>query len=397
MKYVFLSLFVLSAISNNAQDSTRNDRDSIAGKMKIAIFAPLYLDSAFDANNEYRYAKNNFPKFINSGLEFYEGAQLALDSLNDEGVELEVFVYDTRSATETLDQQLARPELSDVSLIIAHCSNNEVRALSDLALKRKIPVINTTVPNDAGTTANPYFILLNPTLRTQCEGIYRFLQKHYSIEPLVVFRRKGAADNAIKRLFDEYSQSTMGVPLKLKYVELPDNFTAVQLRSHLDSNRTSVCIAGSLDMNFGRNLALQLASISKSYPLVIMGMPTWDGIRDFSRPEYKGPDIIYSTPFYNSRNDKVSLGINNYFNQSMFARPSDMVFRGYEVTWKFAKLLMNHGSDLSSNLSSKQNNVFTEYDIQPVLNKKTLVLDYFENKKLYFLKWKDGLINVSSL
>src|SRR5918911_1150193 len=51
---------------------------------KIAIFAPLYLDSAFDASHEYRYGKNVFPKFINSGLEFYEGVQLALDSLAKE-------------------------------------------------------------------------------------------------------------------------------------------------------------------------------------------------------------------------------------------------------------------------------------------------------------------------
>lgn len=55
-----------------------------APKFKIAIFAPLYLDSAFDDQSEYRYAKNTFPKFINPGLEFYEGAQLALDSLNKE-------------------------------------------------------------------------------------------------------------------------------------------------------------------------------------------------------------------------------------------------------------------------------------------------------------------------
>ena len=52
--------------------------------------------------HEYRYAKNVFPKFINPGLEFYEGAQLALDSLNKENAPLEVFIYDTRSAKETL-------------------------------------------------------------------------------------------------------------------------------------------------------------------------------------------------------------------------------------------------------------------------------------------------------
>ncbi len=56
---------------------------------QVAIFAPLFLDSAFDAAGIYRY-DNNFPKFLNPGLEFYEGAQLALDSLQKEQVKLDV-------------------------------------------------------------------------------------------------------------------------------------------------------------------------------------------------------------------------------------------------------------------------------------------------------------------
>jgi hypothetical protein len=380
------AFFLSSFVAAHAQT------DSAVVKHKIAIFVPLYLDSAFDASHEYKYAKNVFPKFINSGLEFYEGAQLALDSLNKEGSPLEIFIYDTRSATETLEQQLAKTELAGVELIIAHCSNNEVRMLSETAAKRKIPIINTTVPNDAGTTANPFFILLNPTLKTQCEGIYRHIQKYYSINPAIVFRRKGSADDAIKMLFDEYSKSTVAVPLKLKYVELGENFTAEQLKTYLDSTRNSLCIAGSLDMNFGRQLVLQLASIGKQYPISVMGMPTWDGIKEFSKQEFRGIEIIYSTPFYNTKTDKVSQGIFTHFNTKMYARPSDMVFRGYEVTWKFARLLLKYGKDLSSSLGNKQDKVFTDFDIQPVLNKKTMVLDYFENKKLYFLKWHDGII-----
>ena len=79
-----------------------------SARQRIAIFTPLYLDSAFDNSNEYKYAKNVFPKFINPGLEFYEGAQLALDSLNKEGAELEIFIYDTRSTKESIQQQLAK-------------------------------------------------------------------------------------------------------------------------------------------------------------------------------------------------------------------------------------------------------------------------------------------------
>ena len=166
--------------------------DSLPSKYKIAIFAPLYLDSAFNSFTEYRYAKNVFPKFINPGLEFYEGAQLALDSLGKEGKELEVFVYDTRSAKETLEEQLNKSELEDIDLIIAHCGNNEVRTFAEIGMRKNIPVINVTVPNDGGTTNNPFFVVLNPTLRTQCEGIYKYIQKYYSIQPISCFQKKGS-------------------------------------------------------------------------------------------------------------------------------------------------------------------------------------------------------------
>jgi hypothetical protein len=154
----------------------------------------------------------------------------------------------------------------------------------------------------------------------------------------------------------------------------------------------TLCIAGSLDINFGRRLAQQLASINAKYPATLMGMPTWDAIREFSRPEFRGLEIIYSTPFYNPQTDKVSQSITNYFNNTMYARPSDMVFRGYDATWRFSKLLLKYGKDLSSNLGNRQVKVFIDYDIQPVMNKQTMTLDYFENKKLYFLKWQDGII-----
>ncbi len=385
-------LFLLIAILTMTFFCVNAQNDSLVPKHRIAIFAPLYLDSAFVADTVYRYPKNVFPKFINPGLEFYEGAQLALDSLNKEGIPLEVFVYDTRSASESLMQQLNKTELDNVELIIAYCTNNEVKLLADEGLKMNIPVINANLPNDGAVTNNPFFVVLNPTLKTQCTGIYRHIQKYYSLDQLIMFRKKGQMEDRIKSYFDEFNKSTASIPLKIKYVDLADSFTVNQLLLHLDSNQQTLCIAGSMDENFGKRLALQLASIRNQYPVSIMGMPTWDGIKDFSKPEYKGIGIIYSTPFYNSKTDKVSTGITSYFNAKMFARPSDMVFRGYEVTWKYVKLLLQYGKDIASSLGNKQNKVFTDFDIQPVLNRQNMTLDYFENKKLYFLKWEDGII-----
>ncbi len=362
-------------------------------KHKIAVFCPLYLDSAFnayDTSARYLYAKTEFPKFINPGLEFYEGVRLALDSLNKESAPLEVYVYDTRSAAESLAQQLSGPEMDSMEMIIAHCTATEEKFLADEGLKRNIPVINANLPNDGNVTGNPFLVIMNSTLRTQCEGILKFIQKYYSLNPVILFRKKGSLEDRIKSYFDDYNNTTSSIPVKFRYVNLPDSFSVTQLRPFLDSMQQTVCIAGSLDENFARLLTKQLTLAAKKFPSTLIGMPTWDNIKDFKKNDFKSIDIVYGTPFYNTKTDNISQEIINYYGKEMYMRPSDMVFRGYEVTMKFVRLLLQYGKDIASNLANHQPRIFTDFDIQPVLNRQTMTLDYFENKKIYFLKYKDG-------
>src|SRR3954467_6664795 len=109
MKRFFLLVFVFGTMSVlHAQNIQRH---------KIAIFTPLYLDSAFDANGEFKYEKTG-ARFVHPGLDFYYGAQLALDSLQKRGAPLEVFVYDTKGH-ESINEQLTKPEMEDVEMFIA--------------------------------------------------------------------------------------------------------------------------------------------------------------------------------------------------------------------------------------------------------------------------------------
>lgn len=382
--------YLLSTVCCLLSTGTFAQTSPTVQKQKIAVFAPLYLDSAFDVSGNYRYDKT-FPKFINPGLEFIEGIQLALDSLNKEKSFLEVFVYDTKSVTKTVAQQLQ--EMDSVGMIIAYATAQENWLFAETARARKIPYINPNLPNDGGITNNPYFVLLNSTLKTHIDAIYRFLQKNYSTNSLVLFRKKGTMEDMIADLFRNAEKNTASVPLKIKTVELADSFNVKQLVNHLDSNKTIVCISGSLDEQFNRRLTMMLASLHKIYMTTIIGMPTLEALsKDFGQAEFKGPEFIYSTPFYNARTDKVSHSITEYFSAKLYARPSDMVLRGYETAWRFGKLLLKYKTDLSSNIFRKEFNVFRDFDIQPVINRQNNQLDYFENKKLYFIKWQDGVI-----
>lgn len=362
-------------------------------RQRIAIFTPLYLDSAFDATGNYRYDAKTFPRQSSAGLEFWEGAELAIDSLKKEGVQLDIHVYDTRASQQQFDSLLASEDFKQTDLMIGQVKDaTEAVKFANLAATLNIPFVNANLPNDQGIANNPNYVILSPTLQTHCNGIYRFLQKNYSLQEIIVFRKKGTTEDRIRNYFAEFEKTTT-VKLKLRYIMLEDNFTQDKLEVYLNEGKPNICVAGSFDATFAQNLCQQLALLSKAnMPNVVIGMPTWEQM-DFEKSQYKNLEIIYGTAFYIAPAGKLASSVSENFKTSFYSRPSDMVFRGYETLYHFGHLLKLYGHNLGSSLSDKKYMLFGgEFDIQPVINRATMTLDYFENKKLYFVKKLDGVV-----
>lgn len=389
-----VGLVLLLTVQSSAQDSSLLMVQSKPVKQKqvVTFLLPLYLDSAFDASGQYRFGKQ-FPRYFLPGLEFYEGVQLAIDSLNKEHVELDVNVLDTRSG-KSITTLIQDPAVQEASLLVGHISNNEIRPLADFANKNQVPFINVNIPNDAGVTNNPYMVILNSTLASHAEGIYNYLEKKMNAATsILVFTKNGTQEARLKTYLTDVEKSKPGSKLKLKYITLPANFQATNLLPYLDSNKSTIAVAGSLDVQFARKLAGELAVLNKTYPVQVMGMPTWDGIRDFEGDEYRDLEIMYTIPFNPIRTDSLSSSINTYFRDKLYSRPSDMVFRGYEVMYRFGKMVAEQGANLALGLGEKKYQVFTDFDIQPVLlNKQQQQLDYFENKKVYVVRLLNGTV-----
>jgi len=351
-------------------------------KHKIAIFTPLYLDSAFDASGNFIYEKTG-ARFVNAGLDFYYGAQLALDSLQKRGAPLEVFFCDSRGK-QSLQYQLAKPEMTDIEMVIAQSNASETKLLAETAVRKKIPFISATFPNDAGMEDNPYFVILNTTLKAHTESIYRFLQKYHSLDKIVVFRKPGTQEDLLKSYFTDITSSTVSSPLNIKFVDLKADYVPQTLAVHLDSTKRTVVIAGSLDEAFATKLTQTLSFLNNKYPVRVIGMPTWE---NFSFNKAHDLEIIYTNPFNYDRSSALVTALSAEYAKTMSVKPSDLFFRGYETTLRFALLILDTDKDVASNLSRKANTVFTQFDIQPVFKDEAkMSLDYFENKHLYFVK-----------
>lgn len=360
--------------------------DSTLKNKRIIIFAPFYLDSAYDASGNYRFGKS-IPKFLNAGLEINQGLQFAIDSLQKKNSKLEVHVFDTKSKKK-LESFLLKEEVKTATLFIGHVNVNEASILAKAASSLSIPFINLNLPNDAGVKNNPNYIVLNPTLGTHCTGIYKYLQKSYALSTILYFRKKGAGDDRLKAMFTAAEQSTASVPLKIKYITLEDSVETDNLARFLDSTKNNVCLIGSLDLNFSTELCKKFSALSPNYQSTLIGMPTWEQV-DFSKFAYKGIEVVYSSQLYINPDNKLVQYIQRHYKTKFFSRASDMVFSTFETVLYFGQLVIE-STKAPLNIAKKSNTLFSELDIHPVMNKQTGKPDYFENKKLYFIKKQDG-------
>jgi hypothetical protein len=368
-----------------------------SNRYHIAVFLPLYLDSAFDASGNYRFDQN-FPKYLNPGLEFYEGMELAMDSLQKRGARVDITVYDTRNGSKSIKQMLEEPAFAKMELMIGHVTPDELRLLANASRNQQIPFINVNFPNDGGVTNNPDLVILNTTLRAHCEAIYKFIQRNWATSNILYLRKAGIQEDRLRNDFAEIEKNTASVPLHMKYINMDNGVDLAQLVPLMDSNAKTVVLVGSLDENFGKAVCAKLAPVCKTYPIKMIGMPTWDAVNDFGSPAYTDLEIYYTTPFYMNPADSLVLSIQQNYKARFFSRPSDMVYRGYETILHFGQLLESHMGMLDGTIGERKFKVFNDFDIQPVFSNRdstgqtghAITLQYLENKKVYYIKKVNG-------
>lgn len=354
----------------------------------IALFTSLYLDSAFNSDLSYRYGKN-FPKQSISGLEFYLGAQFAIDSLKTyPELNVKVHVYDIRSQSGNIQKITSSPVMDSIDLIIGAVSGNEYLQLAKIAQEKAIPFVSATYPNDGGIKNNPFVLVASPKLNTHLQATYNYILRNLTTFNLIYARRKNTLDNRISDAFNELNKGSNGTPpVRYKTAILSDFPNPQEILSQIDSTKENVIIVGSLDENFGRSLALSTQQITKkSIAVSFVGMPTWEGIKEIQNPEFKNISIVYSNSFYNKK-DSWSKGFEEAYRKKTFSRPSDFAYKGYELTWFFSWLLNKYGRDLINHVNEKSYILQTDFDFRPIMwSKDATQPDYYENKRVYLVR-----------
>ena len=384
LKKIFLPLLLTTAcIITKAADTTQLP-------VRIAIVLPLNLDSAFNGY-EYNLSNTKISQYFLSGLEFYNGVMMAVDSLQKENANIEVWVYDMHKQNQSLQQLTSEMQVLNFSLVIASVTTSaEQKAISDFSAQNSIPVISATFPNNIYLNSNPFFLMLNPTWETHIDAVYDYLLKNYKGKKITLFTRKGSLEDGIIK---ELQKMNTRQYINFSTIVLNDNFSDTDVVAHLNNLSQNIILCGSLNEGFGKTLIKALNDNGLAYANVLIGMPTWSGMSGITGTETENLQIVITSPYNYLKSNSTLESISESYKTLYYTRPSDMVLKGYETMYHFTKLLLSNPDTFINRSSDSTYKISNEYNFQPVrLSQTSFVPDYLENKKIYYIKISSGKI-----
>jgi hypothetical protein len=353
--------------------------------LRIGLFVPLWLDSAYAETGEYRYGKG-FPRQSIPGLEFYQGVTFALDTLRGNGkANLDLRVFDIRSRQGSIALVSRLPVMDSLDLVIGQVSGGDYLRLAELARERRIPFLSASYPNDGGVRSNPYLLIANARLQTHLDILQAHLKTTLGpTHNAVWLKRAHPADDRLAEAFREREGRTAPA---YRTVTVADTFPPAQLARLLDSTRPNVLIAGSLDEAFALRLLDNCLAVDKAYRLTVVGMPTWEGMAALRNPRYRSVPIEHTASFHKPALPAWADRMEEEYRRRTYSRPSDVAFKAFQSTYHLVRLLLQHEAAWADHLVDPGVQSMTDLDFQPVrIDPAGAGPDYFENKRVYLVR-----------
>jgi ABC-type branched-subunit amino acid transport system substrate-binding protein len=383
-KFLLILVFLTGFHTSMAQFGKRT--------IRVGLLTSLYLDQHFTDSLTLKSPKD-FPRLAVPGLEFYEGASLAIDSLNKNGISVKMQVFDLQSQNGNINSLIQNGTFEQFDMIIAQSSGQEINQLALIAKEFKIPLINATHPNDRGIRDNSFFYVANPTLNAHLEFLQQQIANKWSSANIIWIRRQNSVDNKLEDSFKEINGRKGNKKITFNTFTIGDLPTIQEISPLIDTTKTNVFIAGSLDDKFGVSLVSALNSYPKKGLLNVVGMPNWENLKEIQLSKFGGLPIYYSSPFYISPTNAWAKEMDELFKNNIYTKASLSAFKGFELTYYFASIFSKHGRIYVGDPVDVIFTPLNDLDFKSVKTKGPEgPVDYFENKKLYLLRRLNGIV-----
>ncbi len=371
------------------------DQNNIAvvfkDKYTVALFAPLTLwkNAQLEAKRSAQDERKIYG-LTKLSVDFYNGVQLALDSLEKAGISVNLKVFDTGKDSATVAKVIAANKLENVDLILGPFFKTNVVLIADYAKENKIPMIIPVQQSNKVLFNNPYVSKSVASNTTKMKRMADYIAKTYPTANIILVSGKSEGDKYLAKVFkDQINSEEDRDSLTIVEAQI-GNYSTTEIKGKITKYRKNIIVVTSRSEGYVTNVVNKLIVVKNSWDkyqaeLVLFGLEEWERFSAID-PEFKQKlDYHYVATQYVDYDSSSIKNIYKAFRSKIGYDPDEMGINGFDIAFAYVAALNHFGSALAYNMENVQyNGLINHFALKQVEQNSG-----FENNNAFILRYID--------
>ena len=370
------------------------DLENAKKRYQVALMVPLYLNDIDNLSiSKEKSAKTQKSRSM-SFLQFYEGFMMAAETLEKQGLKLDLTVIDVTDNVSTAERALSQIRGKDFDLIVGPFFGKSFTVIEEYAKANGIVVVNPLSTRESVIEDSPNVVKVKPGDIGMILSVSNLVKNSYSDANVFIVSREKAADTAFlnqlehhlnlavneevtvsgdeflnfarnesermemgSRLVptldvegqvystDDFQNGSMEKVIMSNSVKRYSYSEMGTLKSQLSGVRTNLIIAYGDDNVFATQILNSLTKSADRFPITLVCAPDWQKHEKLLVDNLLKMNAIYVSDFFVDYQDDAAKRFVRRFRDKYVSEPKNYAFEGYDVGYYFLNALMQYGSD----------------------------------------------------
>lgn len=278
-------------------------------------------------------------------VEFYEGALLAVDSLQRAGMNVEVYAFDV-SNQKMINALLQMDEMRDMNLIVGPVYPELQETVASFAAKNRIPMISPLSSTGNFEQNNSWYFKVNPTREYQVEQTALYVEKELGGRNYVMLQYQGNPTSADAQLAKLCREKLIATADKAAFHEYNLQQRGLNEMNTVVSGEKENVFFIPTDNEAQVTMAItNLNTLSETSNVLLVGSQMLTKLKSIQPENFHRVRLRFLSPYFVDYTKPLVRRMVGQYREVYFTEPTPFSFQGFDVTYYFLSAMQRYGRD----------------------------------------------------
>ncbi len=286
-------------------------------------------------------------------IQFYEGVLLAVDSMQQAGMNIRLHVFDTQHSADSIRKFIYDESFLETDLIIGPVYQEVQKEVAEIAAKNRIPIVSPLSSQSLEVNSNPWFYQINPGRDYIAAQTAELVAEEYFNSNFIVFKTSdfaGTPEGRLVNLIKEklYNSGFMGKSNGVNFTiydfqnEGPYGFR--RILSHEKENVVYIptSVVGELSVAISN-----INNLADDYSITLIGSNRYQQYESIDMEHFHNLKLEFVAPYWIDYQKEMTINFVEKFRNNFYTEPDNFGVQGYDVAFYFLNALYSYGKDFN--------------------------------------------------